>query len=551
MMKLTVGKTLQNGKYSLDAALSQGGFGITYRATHTYLNQVVVVKTLNEELRRRADFHQFQQRFINEARRLARFQHPHIVRVSDCFEESGLPFIVMDYVPGQTLAELMHGPLNESEAIHYIRQVGAALSVMHANNLLHRDVKPENIILRQGTHSVVLIDFGIAREFTAGVTQTNTGLLSAGYAPIEQYLPKYSWTPATDVYALAATLYALLTGQPPIASILRDSPRLAGNPHASFRLLRQLQPHLNPTVEQAILRGMALEAHQRPQTVTDWLALIPESDATGAAASAATLTSATIPVRPSHHPSWPSAAVSASPTPAAPWCEPVMSSDHSTQRTQPAYPASQPLSERRRAHASGALNSIATPPYQQRNPAKVQGRASQQPLLLRALLATSIIAAIAGVGLGLSIRSQQAARQAPEPNLITPAPGDTEDALGKSSGGSSPLPTGNSGSYPVEEQAPEEPVEQTNAPAVEPAPDLALPSEDAVPQDSPTNPSVQPSVIPLPPKASPSTSPKVEPVPPAAELPANAPAPAQTPDLPLVPEVPAGSEPAPSQPLSP
>jgi len=544
MMKLTVGETLQNGKYILDAALSQGGFGITYRATHTYLSQVVVVKTLNEELRRRADFHQFRQRFINEARRLARFQHPHIVRVSDCFEESGLPFIVMDYVPGQTLAELMHHPLNESEAIHYIRQVGAALSVMHANNLLHRDVKPENIILRQGTQSVVLIDFGIAREFTVGVTQTNTGLLSAGYAPVEQYLPKHSWTPATDVYALAATLYALLTGQPPIASILRDSPRLARDPHASFRLLRQVHPRLNPAVEQAILKGMTLEAHQRPQTVIGWLALLPES-ATEAAASA-TLTSRTIPVRLVDHQPWSPAAVPASSIPAAPRHEPLQSSDHSAQRTQPSYPASQPLSASPRADArSGALNSIAVSPYQQHNPAKAQRQASQRPLLLRALFATSFIAAIVGVGLGLSIRSQQAARQAPELNLITPAPEDTQDAWGNSSSPPSPPPpTGDSGSYP-QEQAPEEPVEQTTAPAVEPAPNLALPSGDTAPQDSPTNPSLQPSVIPLPPEASPSTSPRVEPAPPEEELPASAPTPAQTPDLPLAPEVPVNSEPAP------
>lgn len=224
MIKLTVGKTLQNGKYFLDAVLSQGGLGITYRATHTYLTQTVVIKTLAEDLHDRADFNRFQQRFVGEAQLLARFQHPNIVRVSDFFEESGLPFIVMDYVPGETLAEIKATPLPESQAIHYIRQVGAALSVMHANGLLHRDVKPQNVIRRQGTESVVLIDFGIAREFTTGVTQTNTGLLSAGYAPIEQYLPQHQWTPATDVYALAATLYALLTSQPHRLSPARSRP---------------------------------------------------------------------------------------------------------------------------------------------------------------------------------------------------------------------------------------------------------------------------------------------------------------------------------------
>jgi len=534
MIKLTVGKTLQNGKYVLDSVLSQGGLGITYQATHTYLNQAVVVKTLNEELRRRADFRQFQQRFIDEARRLARFQHPHIVRVTDCFEELGLPFIVMDYIPGQTLAELMnHHPLQESQAIHYISQVGAALSVIHANGLLHRDVKPENIILRQGTQSVVLIDFGIAREFTAGVTQTNTGLLSAGYAPIEQYLPKHKWTPATDVYALAATLYALLTGQPPIASILRDSPRLAGDPYAPFRLLRQRQPHLHPAVEQAIVRGMALEAHQRPQTVMDWLALlIPERGAGPAAATtAATLTSPTIPVRQFHKQPWPPAAASASSTPAAPRHKPVMLPDRSNQQTQPTYPVIQPL------------------PEPQNHPLEAQGRISRQPLLLRSLLATSLIAAIAGVGFGLSLRSQQAARQAPDPNLtFSPSPEAPQDSLGKPRDFSPP--TGNSSSYPVEEEAPEEPVDQTDMPSVESAPGSALPTEDSVPQDGPGTPAPLPqsSVTPLSPQASPSTSPEVESLPSAGELPTNDPAAGQTPDSLLSPDAPVNSEPSPSQP---
>jgi len=547
MIKLTVGQSLQNGKYVLDAALSQGGFGITYRATHTYLNQVVVVKTLNEELRRRANFRQFQQRFIDEARRLARFQHPHIVRVSDCFEESGLPFIVMDYVPGQTLAELIHyQPLNEAQAIHYIRQVGAALSVMHANGLLHRDVKPANIILRQGTQSVVLIDFGIAREFTAGVTQTNTGLLSAGYAPIEQYLPKHNWTPATDVYALAATLYALLTGQPPIASILRDSPRLAGDPQTSFQLLRQLQPHLNPAVEQAILQGMALEAHQRPQTVTDWLALLsPEGGARPeTAVTASTLTNATLPVLQPHRQPWPPVAA---PTPDAPRREPVRP-DRSILRTQPVYPSSQPSFEPQRAGVSGSLNLVASP-YRQGTFREAPARASPKPLLLWILLATSLIAAIAGVGIGLGLRSQQAAQEVIEPNRTSSPLPEPQDSLGRFSRDPS-TPTGNSSSRPVEEQAPEEPVDQTTAPP-EPAPDLAPPVGDPSQQNGlgTPAPSQQAPVAPVPTQPSPSTSPRVEPTSPAeGELPANTPV-LETPELPS-PDAPVNSDPAPSQPLS-
>ncbi|WP_228061646.1 serine/threonine protein kinase [[Phormidium] sp. LEGE 05292] len=268
-MNITAGKVLQNGKYILDNAIGQGGFGITYKATHNYLGQTVVIKTLNEELRREGYFDRFQQQFVAEAQRLAKCQHSNIVRVLDFFEEDGQSFIVMDYIPGPTLAELVAPgqPLTEPQAIRYIRQIGSALKVVHQNGLLHRDVKPQNIIRREGTETVILIDFGIAREFTPGVTQTHTGVLSAGYAPIEQYLPQARRSPATDVYALAATLYFALTGQPPVAAALRDRISL---PHPT-----ELNPNINRQTEQAILRGMEMEAAKRPQTIENWLSLLP------------------------------------------------------------------------------------------------------------------------------------------------------------------------------------------------------------------------------------------------------------------------------------
>lgn len=271
-MNITAGKVLQNGKYVLENAIGQGGFGITYKATHNYLGQTVVIKTLNEELRREGYFERFEQQFVAEAQRLAKCLHPNIVRVLDFFEEDGRSFIVMDYIPGLTLAELVAPgkPLGEAQAIHYIRQIGSALKVVHENGLLHRDVKPQNIIRREGTQTVILIDFGIAREFTPGVTQTHTGVLSAGYAPIEQYLPQARRSPATDVYALAATLYFLLTGQPPVASALRDRISL---PNPS-----QLNPNINRQTEQAIWRGMEMEAAKRPSTVENWLSLLPNTE---------------------------------------------------------------------------------------------------------------------------------------------------------------------------------------------------------------------------------------------------------------------------------
>ena len=271
-MNLAPTTVLQKGKYTINGTLGIGGFGITYRAIHTHLNQTVVLKTLNESLRQHPESAQFQQQFIAEAQRLSRCQHSNIVRVIDFFEEAGQSFIAMDYIPGKTLAQIVETgePLPEAQALHYIRQIASAINTVHQSGLLHRDIKPENIIRRADTHIVMLIDFGIARDFTAGTQQIHTNLLSPGYAPIEQYLHDGKCTPATDVYAIAATLYYLLSGVPPIAAPLRDRIPLPD--------LRQFQPNLSPGIEQAILWGLEIDPHKRPQTVENWLTMLQDTE---------------------------------------------------------------------------------------------------------------------------------------------------------------------------------------------------------------------------------------------------------------------------------
>lgn len=271
-MNLAPTTVLQKGKYTINGTLGIGGFGITYRAIHAHLKQTVVLKTLNESLRQHPESAQFQQQFIAEAQRLSRCQHSNIVRVIDFFEEAGQSFVAMDYIPGKTLAQIVETgePLPEAQALHYIRQIASAVDTVHQSGLLHRDIKPENIIRRADTHIVMLIDFGIARDFTAGTQQTHTNLLSPGYAPIEQYLDDGKCTTATDVYAIAATLYYLLSGIPPIAAPLRDRIPLPD--------LGQFQPNLSPGIERAILRGLEIDPHKRPQTIEHWLAMLQETE---------------------------------------------------------------------------------------------------------------------------------------------------------------------------------------------------------------------------------------------------------------------------------
>ncbi|MEG4290837.1 protein kinase [Microcoleus sp. C2C3] len=294
-MDALIGKTLQGGKYTLEQELGRGGFGITFRANHRYLGQPVVIKTLNESLRQQPNFAEFDRKFQDEARRLASCVHPNIVRVSDFFVEDGQPYMVMDYIAGQNLGDVVgsNNPLPENLAILYITQIGAALKVVHQKGLLHRDVKPQNIILRQGTHEVVLIDFGIAREFTPGATQSHTNMVSDGYAPPEQYFAQGKYTPATDVYGLAATLYTLLTAQVPVAAILRTSQPMPSP--------RDLQPQLSAAVSSAVMRGMTVEAQNRPASVDEWLSLLHGQP--HGAASPSTL--ATVAVIPGHGPQSP------------------------------------------------------------------------------------------------------------------------------------------------------------------------------------------------------------------------------------------------------
>ncbi len=267
-MSSLIGKSLQGGKYKLESVLGRGGFGLTFRAHQNYLDQVVVIKTLNEAYWSAPNLSDLQRQFQDEARRLALCSHPNVVRVSDFFIEDGLPYMVMDYIPGRSLADIVlpSNPLPVKASIDYISQIGLALQAVHSKGLLHRDVKPQNIMIHQLTGEAILIDFGIARELTPNPTKTHTSIVSEGYAPIEQYLPKAQRSAATDVYGLAATLYTLLTAEVPVAAILRD--RVPLTP------IQQLRPDVNAAMADAIAQGMNIELKDRPQSVGRWVTML-------------------------------------------------------------------------------------------------------------------------------------------------------------------------------------------------------------------------------------------------------------------------------------
>ena len=260
---------LQNGKFTIQKVLGGGGYGVTYSAIDKNTNKIVAIKTLNPIHQSRADFEQMHVKFVQEAFRLVQCSHSHIVKVHEVINEGGLWGMVMEYVRGQDLAIYINqrGKLPEEKALKYINQVGTALEYIHKQGLLHRDVKPNNVMLRQSQEEVVLIDFGLAREFSLHQTGSMTNAITEGYAPIEQYERRGKFGAYTDVYALAATLYALVTGDIPLPAKFRNT----GIP---LPLPKQRNPEISDRVNDGIIKGMELEPDNRPQTVSKWLELV-------------------------------------------------------------------------------------------------------------------------------------------------------------------------------------------------------------------------------------------------------------------------------------
>jgi serine/threonine-protein kinase len=279
---LNPGISLASGEYQITKPLGQGGFGITYQGIDTKLNRAVAVKEFFPEGCWRegntvisagrwnpSTYTNAKQQFLQEGQTLAQFNHPGIVRVFYYFEENNTAYMVMEYLHGQTLGKLLTtrgGKLPEDEALFYIQKVGQALEVLHQTQCLHRDIKPENIMVTKKGR-VVLIDFGAARDFTSKNTARFTMMLTPGYAPLEQYGQSLKYGAFTDIYALGATLYHLLTGQIPLSAV----ERAAG---VELKTAREVNPQISPHVSEAVMKAMAMSVGERLQSVKEFLDLL-------------------------------------------------------------------------------------------------------------------------------------------------------------------------------------------------------------------------------------------------------------------------------------
>ena len=275
--------TLQGGKYRIIEKLGQGGFGITYLAENTLLEGKVAIKefffkeycerddatchvtiptTGNREIVER-----FKQKFIKEAKTIFRLNHPNIVRIHDVFEENDTAYYVMDYIEGESLGDMVkrRGAIPEAEALGYVKDVASALEYIHSKNINHLDIKPGNLMKRKEDGRIIVIDFGVAKQYAAVISEGCTpACISYGYSPAEQYRKNgvQSFSPQSDVYALAATLFKLLTGSTPPEAIEVLS---EGLPVAELQ-----EKHISRPVISAI--AMAMKGrHERTQTIAEFV----------------------------------------------------------------------------------------------------------------------------------------------------------------------------------------------------------------------------------------------------------------------------------------
>jgi serine/threonine protein kinase len=250
-------------RYRRVGLLGQGGMATVELAHDTELDRPVAIKRLAENL---AANEEYKQRFLREARLAARLSHPNIVAVYNAGAENGVPYIVMEYVEGETVSDLLrhHGRLEPPEAVALGLQACSGLETAHEAGLVHRDIKPQNLLITpEGTLKIA--DFGIARSLDGTqLTQAGTVLGTAGYLAPEQAAGEQV-TAAADIYALGAVLYELLTGRPPYeAGSLAEL--FAKQAEGSITPLRELAPEAPVRLEDAVMHALARAPEYRPES---------------------------------------------------------------------------------------------------------------------------------------------------------------------------------------------------------------------------------------------------------------------------------------------
>lgn len=276
-------------RYRVEKVLGIGGFGVTYLAFDSQLNCSVALKEFMPDdcavrspsnshilakTNRQDDYQYGLDRFLDEARTLAKFKHPNIVRVTNFLEANNTAYLVMDYEQGEALDDYLKrinftGELPEAEILSIFKPILAGLGQVHQQGLLHRDIKPGNIYLRQDGEPM-LIDFGAARYALGSQSRSISAIISMGYAPPEQYSSKGKQGPYSDLYALGATLYQLMAGQAPDESTHRREAMLEEEADPMLPV-NQLTGSYSQNLRAAVAWCLQLSGKQRPQSAAQLL----------------------------------------------------------------------------------------------------------------------------------------------------------------------------------------------------------------------------------------------------------------------------------------
>lgn len=254
-----VGQTLDH--YHIIEQLGEGGMAIVYKAFDTRLERSVALKVIRSE---RMDDSQFLGRFQREARALAKLTHPNIVHINDYGDNEGLPYLVMDFIPGGTLKERMGAPIPWAEAAWFLAPIARALEYAHSQGIIHRDIKPSNILVTDSGQPM-LTDFGIAKilqdDKSANLTTSGIGMGTPEYMSPEQVMGA-AVDGRTDIYSLGIVFYEMVTGRTPYKA---DTPMAIAIKQVNDPLPRPRQyvPGLPPQAEQVIFKALAKHADDR------------------------------------------------------------------------------------------------------------------------------------------------------------------------------------------------------------------------------------------------------------------------------------------------
>ena len=286
---LKCGTLLYHENYRIEKVIGKGGFGITYLATDLSLNRKIAIKEFfpsafcgrNEDTNNiscslptnKEMFQNLKDKFIKEAKNIAKLIHPNIIKIYSQFEENNTAYYAMEYIEGESINEKVKsdGPLSIRSATSYIEKIGNAVEYLHKNHMAHLDIKPANIMIRRSDNSPILIDFGLSKNYDkTGLQTTTTGTMgiSPGFSPVEQYALKgvNEFSPKTDIYSLGATFYFMITGMVPPEPMSIESEGLS---YPSF---------IPPNIQKAINKAMSYHRDNRHESVDSFLKQINGAD---------------------------------------------------------------------------------------------------------------------------------------------------------------------------------------------------------------------------------------------------------------------------------